>query len=119
MIDEQSVCIVRGQKVVAQIFGTDVGLDEIKKIAGVLRSDLVYRGKLSAFLDTESRKGKSIAEVARTMIARGQAFYVLSGDTVVAINRDFVTKNGDVARFVESNAGIIFTSPIDVLSSEW
>lgn len=112
------IYIVRSQQVVAQLAGTLVPEKKaLGELLTSLRGDFIFKGERSAFVDAQSRGGKSLKDVAATMLKRGQVFYVMSAKDLVAINRDFVSRNGEVARFIENNASTIFTSQVEVLES--
>lgn|GEM_PF-7131040 len=112
------IFIVRSQQVVAQIAGNLVPEKKaLSELLSSLRADFIFKGEKKAFVDAQSRGGKSLKEVAATMLKKGQVFYVMSANDLVAINRDFVSRNGEVAKFIENNASTIFTSQVEVLES--
>ena len=116
--DGSGVFIVRGQKIVAQLTGTLVpSKKDLADLLATLRGDFVFKGDKKSFVDAASRDGKTLKEIAGTMIKKGQVFYVMSANDLVAVNQEFVSKNGDVARFIENNASIIFTGQVEVLES--
>lgn len=106
------VFILRNNKVIGKVNGAIDDRQALETIRKGLDADAIYRGSAQAYIgglnEFKERANKKLLP---------EKVYILNGGRFIAVNRDFMTTNPSLRRFLDDNSPAFFAEPIETLAA--
>ena len=116
-IKDDGILFVRGDQVVARIYGQGVNRRDIEFLTKRLKAWLVFQGRPDAFLATFRPNSGRLTQIVRSNDdAMAKALFAVVGQEVIKFNRLKMRNNAQELKNLEETATVLFGQNIEVIS---
>jgi len=114
--NQPGLFVVRKQAVVAQISGVGVDKKVLDQVMKTLQADLIFRGSMADLHMAQGNGAAALSEGVGSLLDRGKVIYLLKGNKLLPVSREFIKNSNEVASFVGSQGSAIFLKKVDIVN---